>query len=307
VIRALVTFAIGTTLVGPHVTIVPARGRDLEVHGITRTDAAPAHLVAWTREIEQLHRGRYVAAIGRFSTTPRIEDLAGLTIDKDDVSDLRKCRPGDCGVKLSAPEIEWIRGAADVQVAFRQVVLARAQDYLAAGLKRAPAYHDRRKPISPQAEYEEVSARIALEPRQAGRALPFFDAYPAGDSSGVESFLYWSKETLGGGKPIVSITHAAIFREVGAPTSDAASAGRQVWASHYLTASLSFTLMAGADSGARHLVYVRRLRTDAFEGAFGRFVRSIVERRIRAEAPTLLDQLRLKLEGGAPPEFDSTS
>ena len=86
----------------------------------------------------------------------------------------------------------------------------------------------------------------------------------------------------------------------------AASAGRQVWASHYLTASLSFTLIVGAESGPRYLVYVRRLRTDAFEGTFGRLVRSVVERRIRSEAPALLDGLRLKLESGAPPRLEGS-
>jgi hypothetical protein len=44
------------------------------------------------------------------------------------------------------------------------------------------------------------------------------------------------------------------------------------------------------------------MRTDAFEGLFGRFVRHMVEGRIRAEAPAVLDALRRKLEADDPPD-----
>ena len=303
---------------GAVVTIMPARGRDLAAFGITRTSASGSRLIAWTREIERLYRGRYIPAIGRFSAPPRLEDLSALTLDDDDLGDLRKCRPGDCDVKLSDPELDQIRraaadGAGDrweegILLAFRQVVLARAQSYLAAGLTVAPPYHDRKTPISPDAEFAEVTARVGLEPIDGARALRYFHSYPAGDAAGVESLLYWSRETLGGGKPIVSITHVAIFRNLHPPLPYAAVAARQVYASHYLTASLSFTIIVGGlDAAPHYLVYLRRLRTDAFERPFGRFIRTIVERRIRSEAPAVLDGLRRTLEGGDPPRFDSTS
>src|SRR5688572_18271337 len=97
---------------GAVLTIVPARGRDLAVYGVVRTSAAPARLVTWTRAIDQLYQGPYVPALGRFSEPPQLADLAGLTLDEEDLNDLRACRAGDCGVKLSAPEMERIRQAA---------------------------------------------------------------------------------------------------------------------------------------------------------------------------------------------------
>jgi hypothetical protein len=295
---------------------VPARGRDLAVFAITRTSASPTRLLAWTREIDQLYRGRYMSAMGRFSSPPRIEDLSSLTLEGEDLEDLRTCRPGDCGVKLGAGEMVEIRAAAaaagrvwkgEVQQAFRQVILARAQQYVTDGLAAAPAYHDRKSPVAPDAEFAEAAARIGIEPFDIGHPLPYFHAFPRGEPAGVESFLYWSKETIGGGKPIVSITHVAIFREGDSPMSPAAVAARQVYASHYLTASLSYTFIAGGlEEGPRYLVYVRRARTDAFEGAFGRWIRSIVERRIRSDAPPIVDALRQKLESGDPPVSDAS-
>jgi hypothetical protein len=255
-------------------------------------------------------------AIGRFSTPPRLDDLAALALDGTELADLRKCRPGDCDIKLSAFEMGRISAAAArsgedwesaVQRAFREVVLGRARDYLASGLGAAAPYVDGKRPVSPANEYSEVAARIGLEPLYGSKALAYFAAYPRPDSDDVESFLYWSKETLGGGKPIVSITHVAIFADPAAPTAYATVAARQVFASHYLTASLSFTIVAGGiDTDPQYLVYARRSRTDVFEGTFGWLIRSIVERRIRADGPDLLDGLRKKLEGsGLPTDSES--
>ena len=291
------------------VAVVPARGRDLAVFGIARTEASPARLITWTREIEQLRSGRYMRAMGRFSTPPRIEDLAALSLDDGDLKDLRACRAFQCGVKLSGAEITGIRVAASaagprwkeaVQTAFRQTVLARLEDYLQNGLVAAPPYEDRKQPVTPAAEFREIASRIGVEPFYIGPAVPYFESFPAGATAGVESVLYWSKETLGSGKPIVSITHAAIFRNDDAPMA-VAVAERQVYASHYLTGSLAFTLVAGGPTTSpRYLVYVRRTRTDAFDGPFGRFVRGMVERRIRTDAPGVLDGLRRKLEADPP-------
>ena len=291
-------------------TIVPARGRDLAVYGVVRTTAAPDRLVTWSRAIEQLYQGRYVPALGRFSDPPQLADLAALALDDEDLNDLRACRAGDCRLKLGAAEMATIRQAADsggvawrpaVQDAFRRVVLARALDYLAGGLAASPSYEDHRTPVSPAQEFEDVAADIGFEALYDGRVMPYLRAYPAVGGSGVESFLYWSKETLGGGKPIVSVTHVAIFRNAGEHAPDAVVAARQVFATHYITASLSLTAVtSGRDGAAGYLIYIRRSRTDAFEGPFGKFVRHLVEKRIRGDGPPVLDMLRRKLEGGDP-------
>lgn len=295
------------------VTIIPARGRDLAVVGVTRTSASANELIAWTREIEQLYEGRYMLAMRRFSMPPRIEDLAELTLEDADLEDLRTCRAGDCGVKLSAGEMEELRGLAStggprwedaVQHAFRRAVLARAERYVAGGLAATPRYDDRKTPAAPGAEFEEL-ARIGPDPFRSGPALAYFQAFPQGDANGVESLLYWSKETLGGGKPIVTITHAAMLRDSRVTSPQVVVAARQVYASHYLTGSLSFTaIVSSRDDARRYLVYARAVRTDAFEGIFGRFIRSVVERRVQSDAPGLLDALRRKLETGNPPATD---
>jgi hypothetical protein len=104
-------------------------------------------------------------------------------------------------------------------------------------------------------------------------------------------------ETIGGGKPIVSITHINIVRNRAEGRPEALVAVKQVYASHYLTASLSFTAISDAsDSASRYLVYARRSRADVLTGPFAGLIRRTVERRIRSEGPALLDRLRRRLE-----------
>jgi hypothetical protein len=291
---------------GAAVTVLPATGRDLAVFGVTRTRASGDRLAARTRAVQDLYRGRYIPAIGRFSEHPQLADVVGLVLDDEDLSDLRKCRPGDCGVKLSAQEMHDVRAAASaagaawkaaLQVAFRKIVVARARAYLARGLAAAPPYADRKAPVSAAREFDEIAERIGFQLLYGGRVLDYLRSYPDVEGNSADSFLYWSKETLGAGKPIVSITHVAIFRNPPPDPASAVVAARQVYASHYLTGSLSLTVTTnGADGTPAYLAYLRRSRADAFDGLFGGFVRHIVEGRIRADAPALLDVLRGKLE-----------
>jgi hypothetical protein len=294
------------------VAVLPAGGRDLAVFGVTRTTGSGDRLAAGTRAIERLYPGRYVTAIGRFSEPPQLADVGGLVLDDQDLNDLRKCRPGDCGLKLSAAETLDIRAAASaagaawkpaVQLAFRRVIVARARAYRERGLAGAPPYADRKDPVSPAVEFSEIAAQIGFQPIYGSLTLTHLESCQRQPIEVAQAFLYWSKESLGAGKPIVSITHVAIVPNPSAHPTSTVVAARQVYASHYLTGSLSLTVITNRPDGTpAYLVYLRRLRTDAFDGVFGGVIRHIVEGRIRSDAPALLEALRRNLEAGdAPP------
>jgi hypothetical protein len=51
-------------------------------------------------------------------------------------------------------------------------------------------------------------------------------------------------------------------------------------------------------SDGNYLVYVHRSHVDVLDGKFGSFVRRIIERRVRDEAPDVLPALRRTLEDG---------
>jgi hypothetical protein len=125
--------------------------------------------------------------------------------------------------------------------------------------------------------------------------------YPDGQDGTIESFLYWSKETLGG-KPIVIVTHVFIVQSDAPEIPEALVASRQVYANHYRTGSLALTALAGGRGGAPgYLTYLNRSRIDVLGGLFAPVTRLIIERRLRAEAAEVVQGLRARLESAQPP------
>ena len=132
--------------------------------------------------------------------------------------------------------------------------------------------------------------------------LDYLQRYPQGRDDKVESFIYWAQESLGGGsKPVISITHTAIFHGLGAKSTGTMVAAKQVFATHYFTGSLSLTLIDGRDGEPQYLLYERRARLDMLDGLFGGLVRRAVHKRLKAEAPAVPGELKRRLESGAPP------
>jgi hypothetical protein len=291
------------------VELLPAEAKEVAVRAVTRFDADPGHLIQWTRRVEELQKGRYVDAIGRFSDQPQLSDLEALSLDDDDLTDLRRCRPGKCGVKLNDAEIAQVRetiaaaGAGwkhAAQQTFRVIVHARAVQYLAEGHGGSASYHDARKPVLLDGEFAALASEVALTQPRLFPLTNHLTRYPKGELAGVESFLYWSKESLGA-KAIVTITHVVMIESRERHRREALVAKKQVYASHYLLASLSFTAITASSDGSRqYLVYLNRSRSDVFDGLFGSFIRRTIAQRLRAEAPQALHALRQRLESDPP-------
>jgi hypothetical protein len=286
------------------VRILSANGPSVGVRAAARADVTPRRLVEWARQVQRLQTLPYQSVAGRFSDPPRIEDVAGLDLDDEDLTDLRQCRPTDCDLKLEDDEIEQVRrrtfsaGHAwkpALQAAFRHIVLARAQRYLIEGHNGA-SYHDRRTPVLLAREFSELAHEAAAAQPRVSSLIDYLTRFPHGAAPDVESFLYWSKDSLGA-RPIVGVTHVAILESRDPAVAEAVVARKQVYASHYVNGSLSITAvtLAAGDSD-RYLVYINHTRADVFDGLFGGLIRKTIERRLRREGPRALDALRRQLE-----------
>jgi hypothetical protein len=275
----------------------------LSVTAVMRVDATPERVLAWTSSVEVLQKGKYVPEIGRFSAVPRVADLKSLVIGDDDLEDLASCRPGDCGVKLSAREMAdfgatQTRDGLDAR--FRALLVQRASDYLAGGDASGLPYDDHSESVLPGRISATLLQRPPLFPPRLEGFANYVQNYPGVTFAPVRhSFLYWSREHLGM-KPIISITHfsGARFDEPGQP--EIVVVAKQVYASHYLNAAITITALV-KQGDTRYLVYLNRSHVDAFGGFFGSMVRRVVERRVKGEAPALLQGLRQRLESGDPP------
>ena len=291
------------------VRVLPARDGEVAIFAAVRGEVNAERLIAWVRDIAQLKKSSIVLAIGRFSNPPRIEDLDSLTLDDEDLQDIRQCRPGDCDLKLGSSEMIRLQQAISgvqgdwrpvLQQAFRRLLLERVQMYLAAGHAGLPPYEDHRQPVSLEAAFSAIVQRSPYLTERLPRVVDYLNHYPDVSMPDVESFLYWSKEQFGG-KPIVSATHVSIVRPSEESVPEVLVAGKEIFATHYTTGSLNLTMMMRGNAGsANYVVYLNRSQVDVVSGFFGGLARMIIERRVKAEAVDVLQGLRRRLESGEP-------
>src|SRR6185369_8390223 len=85
---------------GELVTKLPkvADQREVAAFAAVRVNALPEQLAKQFRDIVRWKKGESVPEIGKFSSTPLISDLAGLTIEPEDIKVLKKCKPGSCDI-----------------------------------------------------------------------------------------------------------------------------------------------------------------------------------------------------------------
>jgi hypothetical protein len=287
--------------------VLPGRGEEDGIFTAVPAKIDGNRLVAWERHIDELKEGGYTLAIRRFSNPPRIEDLGGLELDRDDLADIRRCRPGSCQLKLSADEMTRLRQAAAhsagdeaTQQAFRQVVLDRVQLYMTKG--QIPPYQDGHTAVQPETQFATLLHDTEFLSKHAPELAAYLQGHSSAQAAGVESFFYWSKERVAG-KPIISVTHVNIMRFRGQSLPDALVVSQDIFSSHYINASLSVTaLMPGGSDHENYLVYVNRSEVDIIHGMFAGMIRKEIHRRLRSDTTKVLQTYRERMESGEPPQ-----
>ena len=150
--------------------------REVAVAGAVRIAASSERLVDRYREVENLKRSAIVLDLARLGTPPRPADFASVPFE-DYSLDLRECRPGECRVRLGAPEIarfhrevDW--GAADwrerSRTVWREVLAGYAAAYSRDGRRALPTYANKPEPLNVPAEL--FSARRTLRFRRNVRS-----------------------------------------------------------------------------------------------------------------------------------------
>ena len=281
--------------------VLNASGHDLAVFAAGELDVTPAVFVSRAQDIVTLRQSRAVPLIGRFSEPPTLGDLDRLVLDDQDLRDLMTCRPGDCGLKLSEPEIRRMQAAlaaagqnrAGIALeTFRGILLTRVQTYLAGGLPALAPYHDQRRPVKVATAVDRF-----LQRSEYLEHVPRFKAFllaNRADHVPPASFLYWAVEEFGF-RPVVRVTHVVVVQPMQSDLPRVIVGSIQVYASHYIDAALGITALDDDPHGPAYLGLLYQARVDVLTNFLMRW---IVERRIRAEVETLfrLQLRRLELK-----------
>jgi hypothetical protein len=261
------------------------------------------------RAIETFKRDEAVLQVRRFGDQPSASDMASLELARRELDDLRACRADGCRIKLDASGLSRFASmhgaqATDQQVsaAFTDHLAAYSARYIAGGNEQLMEYRDREQPSSLLVRLSQIlrcSEYLADGLPALATAIGAFNGpLPAG----VEDFLYWSHDMVGT-RPVVSITHSLITAPEDGVT---AVATKQIYASHFFTASLGLTLLIEAPDATvpeTLVVYINRSRVDLFEGLLAGAKRSIVRSRARSATARILRDVKSRLED----EFGRTS
>ena len=257
-----------------------------------------------------------ILEIGRFSSTPTVNDLQSLTFEDRDIDDMKDCIVGDCRLKLSAAmierfhkEIDWQAPDYRIQASqlLRVMLLDYVRDYLARGDGALIEYSDKSRGI----RLAEEQRALMSGSTYISQVLPEFPqhlkTFPKSEISLVENAIVWSKIKFGL-KPVIAINHILVYKREQASGPQVLIAAKQIYANHYFDSSLALTAFVNipdASPGA-YLFYENRSRADGLEGAFSQIKRSIVEDKAVDGLRTILESSKASLNTRALNPSEST-
>jgi hypothetical protein len=288
----------------PLAKVLGTERREVAVVGAIRIKAPRERLFDRYRDVASL-RGDIVLEVGMFGESPRAEDLRSLTVEDYDLETIRDCKPGDCGVRVSAEtmarfgrEVNW--RAADWREQAGSLWRRVLAEY-AAGYRATGALGDYRNKATPLSVAEEFGV-LFDESRYFSPAAPeFFEylqAFPRVRLAGAEDIIYWKKDDIGL-RPVTSITHLTLYTPPSGgsyPRRPALIGTKQIYATHYFDAGLGLTLAFDDNTGGFYMVSINRARTRSLQSFMRTMVRSMVLRRSRDAMENILRSTKEKLE-----------
>jgi hypothetical protein len=261
---------------------------------ITRTEASPENLEASVvtavkigatgdRTSDYFHLlvsyvdGQVTVGRGVFSHPPNEGDLAKLSLDAGDVSDMAACRSDLCDIRLAGATASEIAQAVQSKAAdtaehasawFRQMLVPYVTDYVTRGHLALTAHDDHGVRVDLPVEWQALFARSPVLPMLAPSVGQYLANAPSTLPAGATEELYWDKQRYTGLKPVIAVTQMVTWRDPAQPDR-VVIAQKQIFASHYFFGSLAVTLIqqdASQSKPATYVVYTNRLRGDLLRG-----------------------------------------
>jgi len=220
------------------------------------------------RDVGVARRGASVLEGGRFSQTPRVEDLAGLTLDQGDFDAARACHPGDCDIKLARTAMERIRREIDWKAAdararatglMRQMLVEYTAAYMKGGTAEMATYVDKDHPLDAPAEFRRLLASSPYLVEYVPALHKYVEDYPRGSLAGAEDVFYWWKDKFAP-KPTISVYHATAWTDPRRAVSVVAT--KRIYASHYFQGGLDLLAVVPAPDGGFYVMDLYRARVD---------------------------------------------
>ena len=258
---------------------------EIFVFGVVFINAAPESYVKFAYDFDRLRKMPEYLAAEKFSTPPQLSDLKGFTLDKDDIEDLKNCKPGDCDIQMPASgiekvhqEINWSAGDVDQQVnqLAQKTALERLLAYQQGGNQVLGEYNDKKNPTQVQEQFKYMLSYVKVLPKVLPDYYDYLLDYPNGKPANVENMFYWAKVKFGL-KPTLRLVQV-VTRHGNSPNEPAyVIAEKQLYSSHYFETALNLTYCIRSDDPKRPGFYLIMVMGSEQAGLTG-FKGSIVRR-----------------------------
>ncbi len=298
---------------GTVIARVEPGGADTEVLTVAavKIHATREQAVSYYGQMIAYVDGQITKGFGRFSNPPAVKDLATLSLDPDDIRQIKGCKPRDCDIRVGATaatslqsSIDWKAPDADAQVTAK--VRQALVDYVAAYMKDGNAalvtYNDRAQPVSAAEQWRGILANSPYFTQYSPALRDYLEQYPRKPLAGARDVIYWVQEDYTGLSPVVSVVHGVIVDDPAHPDR-VVVVQKQLYASHYYDGSLAIATVIGvteAGGPATYLVYANRSRGDLLKGGFGGLKRRVASDQAKKSAEQTLGTIKRVLEQAAP-------
>lgn len=268
--------------------------REVAALGVVRLNVSKELFLERFMDIESFKKSEIVGQVRKFSSPPRSEDLRELDLELEHLNALKNCKVGECKVKIPAELIERLKKEINwsapnhkdrATALTRQFLLDYVRAYLKDGNAALVEYSDRPYPQRLADEVRSLVDQSTYLLETAPDFHRYLAEFPKTQLPGAEDFVYWSKEKVGGFKPVLGLTHVTVYKRKNESPFRTIIASKQVYANHYFEGSLALTWLVDAetDSGKTgcYLIYLNRSRMDALRGGLSWLKRYIVRGQIR--------------------------
>ena len=177
--------------------------REVAAFAAVRVNALPEQLSKQFHDIVTWKKGESVPQIGKYSEKPVIADLAGLTIEPDDIKVLKKCKPGSCDIKLSAVSMDrLVKGTnwasenyqGQAENLFKQMLVDYVGTYVMGGNRYLVHYDDQKQTLKLPEDFSALLKESNYVTDYAPELANYIDKFPNAQLPGSQDFVYWSKE-----------------------------------------------------------------------------------------------------------------
>jgi hypothetical protein len=278
------------------------------VFGSIYVDSSPERYLMLAADIDALRRLPNYLAIRKFSDPPQAADLAGFTLEEDDIKELQRCKPGHCEVQLPSgtmqafqQSVNWSAPdrADQVNHLAQQMALKALQRYMQGGNAALGTYRDKQHPTAVAETFSSLLSEMRALPVYLPELNRYLLDYPTASSEDIKSQFYWEKVNFGL-KPTLRITQAVIYR---GPSPDKPAYGvavKQLYASHYFETALDLTVcVRDTDGKGFYLITIKGSRQAGLTGFKGSIVRKVAVDKTRSSLEKALLSIKEELEAKA--------